>query len=166
MKISKIFSVVFIFFFLNGFSQNQYMFDCDNEIEITSIFIFKSLGNRYRKIEEKKLIGISLSRNSNNECFLIKHYNTDNDEYLIRTNKLKIDSSVFEKIIVELNDLDLKKVSIDYNIADGIDYSLSFGNNIHKISVSTNSIDDGLNPENSQADFFKLFYDIWNLAEE
>ena len=108
-----------------------------------------------------KLISLNFTRKNDSISYITKIYNTDSDQERFNKIPSEIKTSIFDEFVQKLNQLDIEKPEIDFNIADGITYSLSFGDGKHTISLSANSVD-----ENERNNFLDVFYFIWKKFEE
>jgi hypothetical protein len=113
----------------------------------------------------RKLIGLDFSRENDSVSYVTKIYNTDSTEERFNKMPSRIKTSTFDKLVQKLNQLDIEKPKLDFNIGDGIIYSLTFGDSKYTISLSANSITE--HEQNTKIEnFLDSFYFIWDQFEE
>lgn len=151
--------------FLSISAQEQQKYKLNTEIKILNISLERSLPNLYRNTE-KKLIVVSFFRDEKNNCYLKKIYNTEDKEASYRILGDKIDSQIYENIVEMLKKLDVEKINYNFKIADGISYSLSFGDGKYSINLNTHTAgyNDKSDPELKI--FLEIFDYVWNIVGE
>jgi hypothetical protein len=78
-------------------------------------------------------------------------------------DSLRIKGGLNTSLLVD--ELDIEKPELDFNIANGITYSLSFGDSKYSISLSANTMTE--NERNTKFEnFLDSFYFIWKQFEE
>ncbi|MCG2612254.1 hypothetical protein LZZ90_12130 [Flavobacterium sp. SM15] len=158
--------LAFSFCFLTSLAQEVNTYKLDKEIKVVSITLHRSAPHLYRSKVEKKLIGLSFFRDSKKGCYVKKIYTTDD---MNRANSLTIGDEMnteqFDTIVRMIKKIDIDKINYDFNIADGISYSLSFGDGAYTVNIGTNLADENERlPE--LENFLKLFDYTWNLMKE
>ena len=166
MKV-RIFLLLFIFFSLEGYSQEQTLYQLNKEIHLITIEFSKSLPNVFSINQKKQLTGISFFLTSEKDCYLKKHYNTDKKgNYARHDLGDKIDISIYYQIVEKINNLYLDNINYDFNIADGISYFLYFGDGKYSINLSAHTVGENDRSDATLDEFLDVFDFVWDLVEE
>jgi hypothetical protein len=126
-------------------SQSKGIYNIQKDIAVTSITFSKSLGNAYKKSSEKQLVELEfelqkLPNSKNKVCYLTRHYSTDskNPKDKFKKEKQTLDAEVFYNLVERLNGFDTDKINLDFNVADGIIYSVTIAGDKYQINLSDN----------------------------
>lgn len=146
-------------------NKNQYHFD--KVVEITQITLRKSIGNEYRKSYRNIIDELEFSLEKDFEtndtiCYLRRFYAMESREPKdrLKKEKEKVDLNVFYDMVKKLNQVDVEKINIDFNVADGISYSISMYGGKYSLSLSSNL----RNKDN--VGYFDLFDSIWKQFQQ
>jgi len=163
MKI-RFFTFIILFLALNSYSQNVELYKLDKEIRINSVYFSKSLPNLYGNFLKKQITGLSFFVDSDNNCYLKKLYNNEKPE---ETDLgYKIDLKIFNAIIQKIAKLEVENISYNFNIADGISYFLSFGDNTYLVRLSAHITSESDRSDPNLKKFLDVFDLAWSLIKE
>jgi hypothetical protein len=112
-----------------------------------------------------ELIELDFLRENDSVSYVTKIYDTDSEGERLNKTPVKIKTTAFDKLVQKLNQLDIEKPELDLNIADGIVYSLTFGDPKYSISLSANTVSE--KERNTKFEnFLDSFYFIWEQFEK
>lgn len=149
-------SFLLIFFTLLSsiaFSQEN-IYELNEKLKIDFIKLESVQSNRY--VHEKMLTEVLYLRMNDSITTVMEFYKEMNKS-TVREDST-ISSLIFDEFVRKLKTLDIKRLNLrDYNIYDGKNYDLEFGNNNHSIHVRTDK------PEEN---YLKLFLEMYPFRED
>jgi hypothetical protein len=157
--------LIIIMFTLFTHAQQKGSYKICKDVVIYNIIFNKSLGKIYKKSYEKELVEMKFTLekqlHGKLKCFLVKH-NGDNiyNDKKPEDNKQEVDVSYFYWLIEKLNQIENESISYDWNVVDGITYSIEINGENYNVRLTDNWKDE------KSAGFYDFFESVWNKYKE
>ena len=160
--LKKVFLLLIFTMTFNSMSGQSNVYKLAGKINVTNLSLIKLNSSVY---SNKKLIELDFLRENDSVSYVTKIYNTDSAEESLNKSPTKIKTATFDKIVQKLNQLNIEKTEYDFNITDGISYSLLFGDSKYYISLSLITV--GEDEQNVKYEnFLETFNFIWKQFEQ
>ena len=160
--LKKVFLLLIFTMTFNSMSCQNNVYKLAGKINVTNLSLIKLNSSVY---SNEKLIELDFLRENDSVSYVTKIYNTDSAEERLNKSPTKIKTATFDKIVQKLNQLNVEKTEYDFNITDGISYSLLFGDSKYSISLSLKTV--GEDEQNIKYEnFLETFNFIWKQFEQ
>lgn len=150
-------SIITIFCYIQGMAQSNSI-QLEKSVQIKHIHLSRSFGNEFSK-NRVELLGISLYRENDSVSFYTKTCSDEVIENHLPRKSYKISSQIFDTAVQYIAQISPENIDHDFNIYDGINYSIQISDRNYSITMSTNKIGFSESPDITK---FKIAWDfIW-----
>ena len=131
----KAFFLILTIFFAHIAVSQDNTYELNKKLEISFIRLEINRGNLYPN-KEKRLTEVVFYKINDTISYVHRHYTVNNET---NDEESSIPSSVFDRFVSKLKLLDAERLNhTNFNVTDGINYNLEFGDNTYSIHIRTN----------------------------